>query len=90
MGANQLWDDVERLLIGKNIWIDTSLVTLSKLDRDQCRRMILNHDPDKILFGSDYPWCGESDTIEYLKSLELDAALMRRIYGDNALALLEG
>lgn len=90
MGANQLWDDVERLLIGKNIWIDTSLVTLSKLDRDQCRRMILNHDPEKILFGSDYPWCGEGDTIGYLKSPELDAALMRRIYGDNALALLEG
>ena len=88
LGACRMWDDVERLLIGKNLWIETSLAPLFSLDKGQMTRMIKNHDPDKILFGSDFPWYSMKNAYEYVDSLELSDELKRKIYSENALALL--
>lgn len=88
MGANKQWDDVERLLIGKNLWIETSLAPMFELDGSQCARMLKNHDPDKILFGSDCPWYRMDSEAAYVESLELSDALKRKLYYENALALL--
>lgn len=90
MGANTLWDDTERLLIGrKNLWIDTSLASPFKLDKKQAERMLLGHDPDHILFGSDFPWFSEKDSLDYLDSLNIPESLKKKIRGENALALMD-
>ena len=90
MGANTLWDDTERLLIGrKNLWIDTSLASPFKLDKKQAERMLLGHDPDHILFGSDFPWFSEKDSFDYLDSLNIPESLKKKIRGENALALMD-
>ena len=90
MGANTLWDDTERLLIGrKNLWIDTSLASPFKLDKKQAERMLLGHDPDHILFGSDFPWFSEKDSLDYLDSLNIPKSLKKKIRGENALALMD-
>ncbi len=88
MGACRLWDDVERLLIGKNLWIETSLAPLMKLDPVKCARMINNHDPEKILFGSDFPWYSMKLEREYVDLLGLSCELTRKIYSENAIKLL--
>ena len=88
MGANELWDDVECLLIGrKNIYIDTSLA-VNGLDKTQAKRMIENHDPERILFGSDFPWFTPEATKEYLDSLGLSGELMNKICFENAIKLV--
>ncbi len=89
MGSNKLWDDVERLLVGrKNVWLDTSLAAPFNLDRAQAKRMLEAHDPGHILFGSDFPWFTPKESFEYLTSLGLNADLMDRITSKNALKLL--
>lgn len=88
MGSNKLWDDVERLLIGKNLWIDTSMAVCLGMDRVQCERMLKNHDPEKILFGSDFPWFRPCDAYEYINSLDLSAGLKENIFSKNAIRLV--
>ena len=50
--------------------------------------MLTRHDPEKILFGSDAPWCSSAETLAYLDSLGLSAGLTERITHKNAEALL--
>ncbi len=88
MGANRFWDDAERLLIGKDLWIDTSLAVMFHLDPKQGERMLTGHDPDKILFGSDFPWARPDVTRDYLNALSIPETLRRKIFSENALALL--
>ncbi|MCI8386868.1 MAG: amidohydrolase [Clostridiales bacterium] len=90
MGSARMWDDVERLLIGKNLWIETSIAVMFGLDKQQCARMLKNHDPDKLLFGSDFPWYDERESFEYVDSLEISDELKLKIFSENALKLLEG
>ena len=87
-GACKAWDDVERLLIGKNLWIETSLAPLYELDKSQMARMIKNHDPNKLLFGSDFPWYPMKDAHAYIDSLDLSVELKNKIFSENALVLL--
>lgn len=87
-GGYTLWDDVEKLLIGKDVYIDMSLCVLGKLDKSQAARMILNHDPDKLLFATDCPWTSVPETREYIESLEISEEIKENIYYKNALRLL--
>ena len=87
-GGNKQWDEVEEKLIGKNLWIDTSLGGFCGLAPAQAKRMLTLHDPEKILFGSDAPWCSSAETLAYLDSLGLSAGLTERITHKNAEALL--
>ncbi len=87
MGANKQWDEVEKLLIGKNIWFDTSLAPIFGLSKEQAERILKNHDSDKILFGSDFPWCSMKRELEYMGFLDISHELRRKIYSENALRL---
>lgn len=87
-GGFTLWDDVEKLLIGKNVYIDVSLGALGRLDKEQAARMILAHDPDKLLFATDCPWASVPETFDYIDSLAIPSELKEKIYYKNALRLL--
>ena len=80
------WDEVERHLLGKNVWFDTAMCA-TFADKAQIRRMILAHDPQKILFGSDCPWEHPQKSLEWLLSLELPQEILSGILYDNAAAL---
>lgn len=88
LGGARRWDDVERLLIGRNVWLDTSLTSLFALDPAQMKRMLLAHDSDKLLFASDLPWSDPADALRYLLALNLPDALTEKILSQNALRLL--
>lgn len=89
MGANQQWDDVERLLVGRdNVWFETSLAPLFQLDRKQAERILTGHNPERLLFGSDFPWYKMDEEREYVESLAIPAELKAKIYSENAIALL--
>ena len=89
-GCNCLWDTAEAKLAGQNIWIDTSMGCMEGLFPSQAKRILEKHDSDRILFGSDAPWCDVRKNTAYLESLGLSSALMDRICYKNALALLDG
>ncbi len=87
-GCNGMWDEFEEDLIGSNIYFDTSLPLNPPFSREQARRMILHHDPNRILFGSDIPWATGSDAIRFIESLRLPDDLTDNIMCRNAQSLL--
>lgn len=87
MGGYLLWHDVERYLLGKNLYIDTSLAH-GRLPAPQAKRMIRAHGADRVLLGSDCPWGFAKYEIGYIKSLGLEQQEQEQILGGNAARLL--
>ncbi len=70
-GAFDMWDEVEKKIAGKNVYIDISY-TLDKIDLAQLMRIIKKHGSDKILFATDSPWAGQKEFVEIFNSLPLN------------------
>jgi predicted TIM-barrel fold metal-dependent hydrolase len=88
LGGARCWDEVEKFLVGTDIWFDLSVVENEHLDKNKARRMLDAHNPDKILFATDLPWCDANDQIGYIESLNLTNEAKEKIYYKNALKLL--
>ncbi|HEX3028317.1 MAG TPA: amidohydrolase family protein [Clostridia bacterium] len=87
MGGYSYWDDVERLLGGKNIYLDTSYC-FGRINNEQMLRIINNHGYKKILFATDSPWSDQEEEIKKLKALKLSEEAEKAILGLNAKELL--
>lgn len=83
-GWNQ-WDDVEELLCGENVYLDTAFAygqyayqadvaekdKVSALEGERLCRIIRLHGADKIVFGTDSPWANRPEQVELYKDLPL-------------------
>ncbi len=87
MGANRMWREVVMKLCGKNIYFDTSLCAY-EIDKKMAENIIKNHHGDKILFGSDMPWCSAELSKVFIDSLDISDALKENIFANNAKKLL--
>lgn len=83
-----MWDEVKDKLCGKNIWIDTSLAYVEPHDKVLLRDILLSHDSDRILYGSDCPWCPPYDNVKFIESFGLTDELCEKIFEKNAKRLL--
>jgi predicted TIM-barrel fold metal-dependent hydrolase len=54
-GGHDQWDEVERILAGSDIYLDTSM-GFAYFDREQFLRIAKKHGAKRILFASDSPW----------------------------------
>ena len=88
LGGNKCWDDVEKYLVGKNVYFDTAFCN-NNISDTQAERIIKNHGTDKILFASDCPWHPSTDEIDLINRLDLSDTDRQKIFYQNALALLE-
>lgn len=86
-GGWKVWDIVEKDLIGKNIYMEISF-SLTCLEPEVAKRMILSHPEDCLLFGTDSPWQGQKLTVELLKELGLPKLLQDKMLWQNAQKLL--
>lgn len=86
-GGFSMWEDVDKYLIGTDVYMDTSMIS-GFLDKDKCRKMLLRHGADKFLFGSDNPWQSPKESLDYLLSLELSAEDIELIKHKNAERIL--
>ena len=87
MGGWKLWDDVQELLIGQNVWLDTAF-SLEYMEEEQLIRMIQSHGAGKILFATDSPWSGQKEYTERFQKLPLTEEEKQLIGEDNARRLL--
>lgn len=87
LGAWEDWDEVERHLSGKKLYMEISFA-LEYLERDTAKRIILDHPADRILFGTDSPWTDQGQTLALLKGLQLGEERENRILRENAVGLL--
>lgn len=87
LGGNKCWDDVEKYLVGKNVYFDTAFLA-GCISEEQAARIINNHGADKILLASDCPWHSTADEIEFINRLSLTDEQKNKIFYQNALKLL--
>lgn len=87
-GGYMLWDEVERELVGKPVYLDTAY-SHSRVLIPQITRIIRNHGADRILYGSDAPWSRPELEINLIRSLDISQAEKQAILGDNARRLLD-
>lgn len=86
-GGLMRWNEAEQYLIGEEIYFDTAMCA-SNMEKSQIERMILNHDDNKILFGSDCPWENPKKSLEFILSLNIPDNVKEKILYKNAFSLL--
>lgn len=87
MGGNEMWDEVEKYLVGENVYLDTAVV-LDKMPEEQFLRMVRSHGADKILFATDSPWAGQKEFVQILSDMPLTDDERNMIFYKNACELL--
>jgi hypothetical protein len=87
LGGWMQWDRVERFLVGRPVWLEFSY-SLQFLPIPQARKLILGHDPGRLLFGSDSPWDDQAEALGLIPALGLPDDLHDAIRSRNAAALL--
>jgi hypothetical protein len=86
MGGFRMWDQVYRELVGKNVYFDTAYS--SEMDDGVFKGMIKEHGPDKVLFGTDFPWERAAAIIEKINKCVEDPSGREKIFHKNAEKLL--
>lgn len=88
MGSHALWRDVEDLLLGLPLYIDTAY-SYYALQNEGMACMIKKHGAQRVLFGTDSPWMRADDEIKNMMKLDLPLEDKEAILYKNALALLK-
>jgi len=88
MGSHALWHDVEDVLLGLPLYIDTSY-SHYVLKKEGMARMINKHGAENVLFGTDSPWMRADDEMNHIMELELPLQDKEAILFKNALELLK-
>lgn len=86
LGGWMDWDQVEVHLLGRPIYFDISCC-FDFMDALQARRILERHPPERLLFGSDSPWVDQFQTLETLRSFDLDPVVESALLGANAVRL---
>ncbi len=88
-GCNCMWNEVLDVMCGKNLWIDTSLALVEKHEKTILENILNSHDSEKILFGSDSPWCSAYDNVKFIESFNISEERKDKIFYKNAIKLLK-
>ena len=89
LGGLRMWDDVRRHLLsaGKNVYFDTAYVSFY-MGQEEMGELIRDIGPERVIFGSDYPWEEPGRAAEIVRGLELREAEEQAVLGKNAATLL--
>ncbi len=87
LGGQSHWDEVEKFIVGTDIYIDTSM-GFEMYPTEQFLRIVKNHGSEKILFGTDSPWSDSGKEKEIFMSLSLSDDEKENILHRNAERLL--
>jgi len=86
-GGHAQWDDVEEVLAGSGVYLDTSM-GFEYFPHDLFLRIVKKHGADKILFGTDSPWSDAGKELDTLYALPLEKWELDAITGCNAQRIL--
>lgn len=87
MGGYAQWEEVERCLVGRELYLDTSY-SLTALGMERMTALITAHGAERILFGTDSPWTEHAAELANIRALPLAPAAIDAILGGNAKRLL--
>ncbi len=87
-GAWEDWEQVERMLVGRPIYMDISY-SFEYMDPEAARRILTSHPQGFLLFGTDSPWGDQRETLGLLRDMNLEAQRLSAILQSNAERLLK-
>lgn len=87
MGGYDCWDQVEELLAGRKIYLDTAY-SFRHIEDSQFLRLVRKHGADRILFATDSPWSGQKEDLTHISGLELTEEEREQILWKNGFELL--
>ena len=87
-GAWNDWDNVERFLLGKKIYMEISFAS-QMINHDKLLFILKRHPAEYLLFGTDSPWTDQNESVSCLKALPIPAELKEKIFFKNAENLLK-
>ena len=82
MGGWQRWEEAERYLIGRDIYLDAS-VSIPWI-KDNFVRVVREHGAEKVLFGSDFPAVSQKTELSRYEDLEFTEQELELILAGNA------
>lgn len=88
LGGYRMWDEVEEVLIGQDIHLDTSCCFPNYISDERITRMIRAHGVDKILFASDAPCSSPAPQFSRMMSLPFSDEEKEQIAWKNTARLL--
>ncbi|MCI5937359.1 MAG: amidohydrolase family protein [Eubacterium sp.] len=94
MGGWRLWDEVEELLIGEDVYFDTATSlegipgVTGLLTKEHFAHLVRKKGADRILFGTDSPWQNAADNIQWIEETELLEEEKENIFSKNAKRIL--
>lgn len=86
-GGWEEWGEVERLIIGREIYIDTSY-SIPMLGIERARDLLARHPADYVLFGSDSPWGVQAEDLRLLREIVTDGSRLNALLGENCSRLI--
>jgi uncharacterized protein len=86
-GGHRMWDEVERCLVGKDVYLETSLCSKG-LSREGFVDLAMRHGPGKVIFGTDSPWADQEEEVGLIQDLDLGDEEKEAILCGNAAQLL--
>jgi uncharacterized protein len=87
LGGFRQWEDVKSTLMGTDIYLDTS-ASFGYISDEDARYILANHRPDRILFGTDFPFFNQKKDLDYLDKLGLAKDQKEMILCGNARDIL--
>jgi uncharacterized protein len=89
LGGLGMWDDVRRYLLpaNRNVYFDTAYVSFY-MNRQDMAEMIREIGPDRIVFGSDYPWEEPGRAAKIITDLGLSEEERDALLWQNAVKLI--
>jgi predicted TIM-barrel fold metal-dependent hydrolase len=70
LGGDLSWDEVERFLVGKDIYFDTAFIA-ERCPAEQVLRIIRAHGANRVLLGSDLPWSSPLKEKAFIENIGL-------------------
>jgi hypothetical protein len=87
-GGWKTWDDVRQTLVGTEMYIESSY-SLEMGEDEKVLAVLEEHPLERVLFGTDSPWCDQLAAREKLESFFADPDERALIMGGNGQRLLE-
>lgn len=88
MGGFFMWSDVIQYLLGVDCFFDMGVV-FGNIKKEICEKIVKEHGADRILFGTDSPWCDQSYALNIFDTYNFDDGEKELILHKNAEKLLK-
>lgn len=82
------WMEARRVLAGREVYIETSF-SVTEMSREELRALVEAHRPDRLLFGTDWPWKSPAEDLAVWREVCADRPdVLQAVLHDNAARLL--